>query len=102
MRWGLSQPELAALLGITESALCKIETQALAPTKSLILGTEVIFGQGARQAFPAIYAEAERNIVRRAAALSKQLEDQRDAASTRKRRLLAEMIERAEVDNNHL
>jgi transcriptional regulator with XRE-family HTH domain len=102
MQWGLSQPELSALLGISESALCKFETQARQPTKSVILGTGVIFGQGAQETFPAIYAEVERNIMHRAAALSEQLEGRRDAASTRKRRLLAEMIERLEVHNNEL
>jgi transcriptional regulator with XRE-family HTH domain len=56
MRWALTQPELASLLGISESALSKFETQALAPTKSLTIGIEVIFGHGTRKAFPALYA----------------------------------------------
>ena len=102
MRWGLTQPELSALLGISESALSKFETQALEPTKNLILGTEVIFGQGAHDAFPALYAQTERNIMRRAAVLSERLEERGDDASTRKRRLLTEMIQRSEVDNKHL
>lgn len=102
MRWGLTQPELSGLLGISESALSKFETQALQPTKNLILGTEVIFGQAARKAYPAICAQTERDIMRRAAALSERLEARRDDASTRKRRLLAEMIKRAEVNNAHL
>ena len=102
MRWGLTQPELASLLGVTESALSKFETQALAPTKCLILGIEVIFGQTAREAFPALYAQTERNIMRRAAALYDRLESNRDEVSDKKRRLLTEMIERSEVDNKHL
>jgi transcriptional regulator with XRE-family HTH domain len=102
MQWGLTQPELAGLLGITESALSKFETQALAPTKNLILGIEVIFGHGAREAFPALYAQTERNIMRRAAAYSKRLELNRDDAANLKLRLLDEMIERSQVDNKHL
>jgi transcriptional regulator with XRE-family HTH domain len=102
MRWGLTQPELASLLGVTESALSKFETQALAPTKNLILGIEVIFGQTAREVFPALYAQAERNVMRRAAVFSSRLEQRRDAASLLKRRFVAEMIQRAEVDNKHL
>lgn len=102
MRWGLTQPELATLLGITESALSKFETQALAPTKNLILGVEVVFGQGARDAFPALYAQTERNIMRRAAVFSKRLEHERDDAADTKRKLLTEMVDRCVTDNCHL
>jgi transcriptional regulator with XRE-family HTH domain len=102
MQWGLTQPELAGLLGITESALSKFETQALAPTKNLIIGIEVIFGHSARETFPALYAQTERNIMHRAAAYSKRLELNRDDAANLKRRLLDEMIERSQVDNKHL
>lgn len=103
MRWGLTQPELAGLLGISVSALSKFETQALAPTKCLILGIEVIFGQNAREVFPALYAQTERNIMRRAAALFKRLETiQGDEVAAKKLQLLTDMIERSEVDNKHL
>ncbi len=102
LQWGLSQLELAGLLGITESALSKFESQALAPTKNLMLGVQVIFGQDARQAFPALYAQAERTIMRRASSFSVRLEEQGDAASKRKLKLLSEMIRRSEPNNNHL
>jgi transcriptional regulator with XRE-family HTH domain len=102
MQWGLTQPELASLLGITESALSRFETQDRSPTKCLILGIEVIFGQTAREAFPALYAQTERNIMRRAAAFSARLELRSDDASNKKRELLTEMIERSEADNKHL
>ncbi|MEI9931363.1 MAG: helix-turn-helix transcriptional regulator [Rhizomicrobium sp.] len=102
MHWGLTQPELAALLGITDSALSKFETQALAPTKNLILGVEVIFGRDARKAFPALYAQTERLIMRRAATLAARLEENTDDVSKKKLKLLSEMIERSEVDNHHL
>jgi transcriptional regulator with XRE-family HTH domain len=102
MQWGLTQPELAGLLGVTESALSKFESQALAPTKKLMLGVQVIFGQDARKAFPALYAQSERTIMRRAAAFSVRLEECGDAASKRKLKLLSEMIQRSEPNNNHL
>jgi len=102
MQWRLTQPELAALLGVTESALSKVETQARAPTKNLLLGVEVIFGQSAHETFPALYAQTERNIMRRAAAFSKRLELENDDSTNTKRLLLSEMIERSEVDNKHL
>lgn len=102
MRWGLTQLELAGLLGVTESALSKFETLANQPSLNLVLGVEVIFGQTARTAFPALYAQTERNIMRRAAAFSERLEGKTDDASELKRRLLAEMIDRSVVGNKHL
>ncbi|MBV9990046.1 MAG: hypothetical protein JOZ72_02030 [Alphaproteobacteria bacterium] len=102
MHAGLTQPELAWLLGITESALSKFESLALAPTKNLIIGVQVIFGQDVRQAFPALYAQSERNVMRRAAAWSVELERRSDAASKRKRQFITEMIQRSEPNNNHL
>jgi transcriptional regulator with XRE-family HTH domain len=102
MRRGLTQPELASLLGVTESALSKFETQALAPTKNLILGMEVIFGKSACEVFPALYAQTERNIMRRAAAFSERLQDMPDEVSVQKRQFLSEMIERAGANNKHL
>jgi transcriptional regulator with XRE-family HTH domain len=102
MQWSLTQPELAFLLDMTDSALCKIETLAMGPTRTVIVGAEVIFGIPARKAFPALYAQAERNILRRAADLSEQLEGRTDEDAKRKRELLTDMIRRAEVDNAHL
>jgi len=102
MRWGMSQRELATLLGISESALSLCETQVRPPTVNLVIGAEVIFGQSAREAFPAIYAQTERNVLRRAAAFSKRLEHDSDDTVKMKQRLLTEMIARSEVDNKHL
>ena len=102
MRWGLSQRELATVLGISESALSLCETQERKPTVNLLIGTEVIFGQSARDAFPALYAYTERNIMRRAAAFSTRLEHESNDIAKLKQQLLTEMIDRSEVDNNHL
>jgi transcriptional regulator with XRE-family HTH domain len=102
MRWGLSQRELATILGVSESALSLCETQERRPTVNLLIGTEVIFGESARDAFPALYAQTERNIMHRTAALSKRLEHESDGVAKMKRKLLTEMIDRSEVDNKHL
>jgi transcriptional regulator with XRE-family HTH domain len=102
MQSGLTQPELAALLGVTDSALSKFETQALAPTKNLVIGIEVIFGKNARDVFPALYALTERHIMRRAAILADTLERNGDALSKKKLQLIKEMVGRSETDNTHL
>ena len=102
MRWGLSQRDLATILGISESALSLCETQERPPTVNLLIGTEVIFGQSVREAFPALYAQTERNVMRRAAAFSKRLEHESDGTAKMKRELLNGMIDRSEVDNKYL
>jgi DNA-binding XRE family transcriptional regulator len=101
-RWCLTQVELAGLLGITESALCKVETLASQPSLHFVIGTEVIFGQGARQTFPALYANAERNIIRRAEVMSARFDGKQDQVSHTKRQLLGEMIDRSVEGNKHL
>ena len=73
-QWGLSQPDLASLLGITASALCRFENLSRRPTAELIIGAEVIFGHGAKEVFPALYRDIERDIVNRAKARHKRLD----------------------------
>ncbi len=94
-QWGLSQPELAHLLGISTSALCKVETLARRPSAQFLLGAEIVFGHAACETFPGIYGAAEREIVARARALHDALAH--DGAARQKLRLLAEIIERAET-----
>jgi transcriptional regulator with XRE-family HTH domain len=102
MRTGLTQPELAALLGITESALSKFETEARKPTPNLMVGMEVLFGKSAREAFPAFYAHAERQIMKRACSFSERWEALPKSESDLRLRLVREVIERSEPNNKHL
>ena len=95
-QWGLSQPELAALFNVTASAMSRFENQSRQPTVELVIGAEVIFGQTAKDVFPALYQETQRNIVDRAHVLHDSLEPRTDPATREKRRLLTEFIERAE------
>ncbi len=94
-QWGLSQPDLAALLGVTGSALCRFENLSRRPTAELIIATEVIFGHGPKDVFPAFYHDIEHTIVDRARAQHDRLESDADPATREKVRLLTEIIERA-------
>ncbi len=94
-QWGLSQPDLASLLGVTGSALCRFENRSRHPSAELFVGAEVIFGHRAKDVFPRFYQDIERAIVDRARALFKKLERKTDKTSREKLRLLAEVIERA-------
>lgn len=96
MQWGLSQAELAHLLGIDETALCKVETQARRPSLTLMLGVEVVFGHPAKEIFPKEYEKVEDDIMARAKALYAELETSTDDTAREKLRLLTEMIDRSD------
>lgn len=93
-RSGLSQPELASLFDLTASALSRFENLSRRPSVDLLIGAEVIFGGTAREVFPALYLEIERDIVERARALHGRFAAMKDRAARAKERFLAEIIER--------
>lgn len=93
-QWGLSQPELAALLNLSGSALCRFENRSRRPTAELIIGAEVLFGHGPKDIFPGFYRTVERAIVERAHTERKHLEASADASTAQKIRFLTEIIER--------
>lgn len=98
-RCGLSEEELARLLGRSRaSGIGRFETGVRVPNGEFLLGCEVVFGVKPRDLFPGLYETVEEAVMGRAADLSKTLEGKVDQASDKKRRLLAEMVERA-ADN---
>jgi transcriptional regulator with XRE-family HTH domain len=92
---GLSQPEMAALFDVTGSAMSRFENLSRHPTIELLIGAEVIFGQTAKDVFPALYQDIERDIIERARALRDDLKSKTDPGSRKKFRLLNELIKRA-------
>jgi transcriptional regulator with XRE-family HTH domain len=97
-RYGLSQPELAELLGISVSALSRYEGQSRKPTAELIVAAEVIFGLCAKDIFPLFYHEVQQVVVKRAKALYARLEKHTEPAAYEKLRLLDALFERANQD----
>ena len=92
---GLSQPEMAALFDVTGSAMSRFENLSRHPTIELLIGAEVIFGQTAKDVFPAIYQDIERDIVEQARVLRDDLKSKTDPGSRKKSRLLNELIKHA-------
>ena len=92
---GLSQSDLAALLGISVSALSRIELQTRRPTAELIIATELIFAKRAEEVFPGFYREIEREVAGRARARLEFLKIMSDPKSRDQRDLLSELINRA-------
>jgi transcriptional regulator with XRE-family HTH domain len=94
-RSGLSQSELAMLLGIDGSALCKFENLSRRPTIELAVGAEVIFGHPMKGVFPAFYDEIERVVVERARRWRDRYKARPKPATGAKLRILDEIIARA-------
>jgi len=86
---------MAALFDVTGSAMSRFENLSRHPTIELLIGAEVIFGQTAKDVFPAIYQDIERDIVERARVLRDHLKAKTDPASRKKVRLLNELIKHA-------
>lgn len=94
---GLSQPDMAVLFDVTRSAMSRFENRSRQPTVELVIGAEVIFGQSAKDVFPALYQEIARTLAERGEILRNSLQSQTDPATRKKLRLLGEFIERAKA-----
>ena len=94
-RSGLSQSDLAMLLGIDGSVLCKFENLSRRPTIELAIGAEVVFGHPMKKVFPAFYSEIEKAVVGRARRRRNRDIARSKPATTAELRALDEIIARA-------
>lgn len=95
-RWGLTQPELAALLGeVSASLISKYETLARTPGVRALIGCEFVFGEPARRLFPALYASIESAVTLRAVDCAEALGPTEEKAGKVKRELLEAIATRA-------
>jgi transcriptional regulator with XRE-family HTH domain len=66
LRWGLSQGELAYLLGWSRSeVISRVEMKQRPPTLKLIIGCFVLFGTAAAELFPDLSAAIETEVMTR-------------------------------------
>lgn len=101
-RWGLTQPELALLIGLTSStAVSRIERSQRTPAASTLIACCIVFGVATPELFPSLQAEIEAAVAEAARALLTQLEGRTDKQSARKRRLLEHMVARITSDKSH-
>lgn len=97
---GLSQPELAKLLGISASLLSLVETLKRRPTARVILPAEIVFGLPARQIFPGAYRDIAKDVVLRARSLKNQLKRRAVRGRTEKQRVLNDVMKRLARSKN--
>lgn len=96
MSWGLSQRELALLLGVSKGAIWKYENRRLLPVEQLIT-CEIIFGVGAADLLVALRNRVEDSLGPRALALYERMQGRADAGSLKKLKLLHTLMDRIHV-----
>lgn len=101
--WGLTQRELASLIGLTSGAhISRIEHGKRAPTVEVAFACQVIFGIPPSAMFPQAYALVEEKVMRNIYRFHLQLGNATDLSGMRKRELCAQILKRATNKSNHL
>lgn len=96
----LSQGELAQLLGISQSALSRLEDEQISDVRlDTALALTVVFGLGPHRLFHAQYAQIEDEVMNRAAVLHEGLWQNKDSKSVKKVALLDNMMRRATANH---
>jgi transcriptional regulator with XRE-family HTH domain len=97
LRWGLSQGELANLLGCkTAGVISRIEKMLRPPTLKIMIGCFVIFGTPAAEMFPDISATFETEIMKQVWELYEKIQGDPSRKTKKKIELLESVIEQAE------
>jgi transcriptional regulator with XRE-family HTH domain len=97
LRWGLSQGELANLLGCkTAGVISRIEKKLRAPTLKIVMGCFVLFVTPAAEVFPDISGTVETDVMERVWELYEKVQGDPSRKTKTKIELLESIIERAE------
>lgn len=100
--WGLTQSELASLLGLSSGTqVSRIEKSKRAPGLATALACQVIFGISPAELFPHAYAEVEERTIRQIYLLHQNLEKRSTSAELRKWELCEGALKRATTRANN-
>src|SRR6266516_477287 len=96
-RWGLSQSELADLLGWNNKALIsRVEKKQRLPSLELVIGCFILFGTPAAELFPDIAARIENVVMGHVWDFYERIQGDPSPKTKAKIELLEDAIERAE------
>ena len=94
-RWGLTQRELALLLGLSSSTtVSRIERSKRGSTTTTLIAYSVVFGLSAPELFPPFYDDIEEAVVIAAKLLHEELDGSTDKKSALKRALFEDILAR--------
>jgi transcriptional regulator with XRE-family HTH domain len=97
LRWGLSQGELAHLLGWKRpEVVSRIEKKQRPPTLKLVIACFILFGAAAAELFPDISASIETDVMARVWELYEEIQGDPSRKTKIKIELLEGAIKRAE------
>ena len=94
-RWALSQQELANLLSLSRTAICRLENETESTRLVTAFGLMVVFGIKTEVMQQSLYAQVEEAVMCNAAQLDESLRGKTDRKSLRKIELLSDMVKRA-------
>ena len=92
--WGLSQDDLADLVGTNGSVISDYEREIHPISARLLIAAELIFGISGADLFPALYRQVEEDVCASAAGLYASLEGKDDPQSQKKRKLISQIPDR--------
>jgi hypothetical protein len=94
--WGLTQPELAELVGYRcDTQVSRVERESRSCTLHVLIAYRVIFGLMPEHICPHLYQEVEAQVVRRAYVLYQRLEADLSPNAVKKKELLTRVLRRA-------
>lgn len=95
-RWGLTQEELALLLGLrNRTEVSRYELLERKPQLRIALAYFVVFGEQLHQLLPKLYSEVEECVMQQVYQLYQTLDGRTDKVAQRKRALLESVLQRA-------
>lgn len=100
-RWGLTQKELAHLLGVKSGTqVSRYERLVRKPKLLVVFACQVVFGELPHRVFPHLFSKVEEGVMRRAYKLYQSLEGKPSKVTKRKLDLLDDMLRRATNGSN--
>lgn len=100
-RWGLTQAEVAALLGVeSATTVSRIERAVRQPTAATVIAYSVLFGLPVSELFVSLHDRIEGEVFVAARRLHDTLEDEGGSGSRRKRDFLEQVLARSIVPNH--
>lgn len=100
-RWGLTQRELALLLGLSSStAVSRIERSKRTPSTATLIACSIVFGLSVPELFPLLQKEIEEAVLGTAKDLYEQLDAKNDKQWELKRKLFKEILARVIKQHN--